>query len=56
MKKMTQAEYLTYWNKLNPRNKATIDQIERCECGFPKCEGWICYKKYDKRSVVDKFK
>jgi hypothetical protein len=42
---ITAKEYLDWWNSHNPGQRATIDQIEPCECGYPTCRGWCCCKK-----------
>ena len=42
---MTKQEYLDYWNKNNPAQYSTIEQIMKCCCDSPNCKGWVCLKK-----------
>jgi hypothetical protein len=43
VKKMTKEAYLDHWNKTNGSQRATIEQVQKCDCGH--CSGWVILKK-----------
>jgi hypothetical protein len=43
--RMTQREYLDWWNNNKIGDFATIEQVTPCDCGFPNCKGWYIAKK-----------